>query len=91
MGLYDLEATTYCRPGQGKHGAALDAAEQETPAEPGDRLSREEDDELRRLNWFSEHNVTLSGLKRRVFTELRRRDRREEIREPREFGQTETD
>lgn len=61
-----------------------------TPVEcaPGisDGLSRQEDDELRRLNYFGEVG-TLAGSKLERFAELRLRDRRKEIRAPREFGE----
>lgn len=52
------------------------------PVEAG--LSREEDDELRRLSFFSTVGA-LSEEKLNRFRELRERDRREEVRPPREF------
>lgn len=52
--------------------------------QPDDRLSRDEDDELRRLHWFSEVAM-LSGQKVERIVELRLRDRRAEIRQPREI------
>ena len=53
------------------------------------RLTRNEDDELRRLNYFSQVG-NLSPRKKERFVELRLRDRRTEIRPPREFGEEET-
>ena len=50
------------------------------------RLTRQEDDELRRLNWFSQIGI-LSQHKRERMLELRLRDRRNEIRGPREFAE----
>jgi len=50
------------------------------------RLTREEDDELRRLNWISQIGC-LSQHKRERMVELRLRDRRQEIRPPREFAE----
>jgi hypothetical protein len=50
-----------------------------------DRLTHEEDDELRRLNYLAKIGP-LSERNRNRFIELRLRDRRHEIREPREFG-----
>lgn len=50
------------------------------------RLTRQEDDELRRLNWFSQIGI-LSQRKRERMLELRLRDRRSEIRAPREFAE----
>lgn len=51
---------------------------------PDDRLTRDEDDELRRLHWFSEVGM-LSDEKAGRVVQLRVRDRRAEIREPREI------
>ncbi|HEX4863225.1 MAG TPA: hypothetical protein VFV02_04080 [Acidimicrobiales bacterium] len=53
----------------------------ESPEEKG--LSRDEDDSLRRLAWFAE-TVGVSHWARTRIDELRRRDRRAEIRPPRE-------
>ena len=50
------------------------------------RLTREEDDELRRLHWISQIGC-LSQHKRERMLELRLRDRRQEIRQPREFAE----
>jgi hypothetical protein len=50
------------------------------------RLTREEDDELRRLHWISQIGA-LSHHKRERMVELRLRDRRQEIRAPREFAE----
>ena len=50
------------------------------------RLTRAEDDELRRLHWFSQVGI-LSQRKRERLLELRLRDRRNEIRAPREFAE----
>jgi hypothetical protein len=49
-----------------------------------DRLSCEEDDELRRLYFMSQHGE-LSERSRQRMLELRLRDRREKIRPPREL------
>ena len=46
-------------------------------------LTREEDDSLRRLAWFAQH-VGVSSWARARIEELRSRDRRTEIRPPRE-------
>lgn len=48
-------------------------------------LTRAEDDELRRLNWISRIGA-LSVSKRERMLELRLRDRRQEIRPPRELA-----
>lgn len=53
----------------------------ESPEEYG--LTREEDDSLRRLFWFAE-TVGVSQWARNRIEDLRRRDRRAEIRPPRE-------
>jgi hypothetical protein len=50
-------------------------------------LSREEDDELRRLHQFSELG-DLAGRKLERLIELRLRDRRKEIRPLQQFGAT---
>ena len=50
------------------------------------RLTREEDDELRRLNWISQIG-SLSQHKRERIMELRLRDRRQGVRAPREFAE----
>ena len=50
-------------------------------------LTREEDDELRRLHYFSQVG-SLAGQKLERFFELRLRDRRRTIRPPREFEAT---
>lgn len=47
-------------------------------------LTRDEDDELRRLHYFSQVGQ-LAGPKLERFLELRLRDRRKAIRPPREF------
>ncbi|HEX4862568.1 MAG TPA: hypothetical protein VFV02_00760 [Acidimicrobiales bacterium] len=51
-------------------------------------LTREEDDELRRLHRFSQLGE-LAGRKRERLMELRLRDRRKEIRPLRSFGEEE--
>ena len=51
----------------------------------GERPTREEDDELRRLNFFQQVGA-LSQRRRERFVELRLRDRRKQIRSPREFA-----
>jgi hypothetical protein len=58
---------------------------EEAPALP-QKLTREEDDELRRLHWFSQIGI-LSTAKRERLLELRIRDRRKEIRPPRDFAE----
>ena len=50
----------------------------------GQRLTRAEDDDLRRLHWLSLAGP-LSSSRRRYLADLRLRDRRSEIRPPREF------
>ena len=55
------------------------------PAAAGERLSRSEDDELRRLHFLSQLGALSERSKVRLL-ELRLRDRRREIRTPREFG-----
>ena len=50
-----------------------------------DRLTAEEDDELRRLGYLYEMDQ-LSERSQVRFLELRLRDERRRIREPREFG-----
>ena len=50
------------------------------------RLTRGEDDELRRLHWISQIGC-LSQHKRERMIELRLRDRRQEVRPPREFAE----
>ena len=62
----------------------LEALQGETQELP--RLTREEDDELRRLHWISQIGF-LSQHKRERMVELRLRDRRQVIREPREFAE----
>ena len=47
-------------------------------------LTRDEDDELRRLNYFQQFGP-LAGEKAERYIELRLRDRRERVRAPREF------
>lgn len=56
------------------------------PAQPAEMhgLTRDEDDELRRLHYFS-HFGALAGQKLERFLELRLRDRRRAVRTPREF------
>jgi hypothetical protein len=50
-----------------------------------DRLTAEEDDELRRLNYLWEMGLLSEGSQERL-VELRLRDRRKKVRGPREFG-----
>lgn len=47
-------------------------------------LSEEEDNELRRLNFLAQH-AELSARSKERLLELRMRDRRAEVRPPREF------
>lgn len=49
-----------------------------------DGLTRDEDDELRRLHYFSNIGA-LAGQRFERFLELRLRDRRKDVRVPREF------
>jgi hypothetical protein len=65
---------------------SLGGAGSEVPPESflGPRLSRDEDDDLRRLNWLAQ-NGTLSPLFEERLLERRLRDRRKDIRPPREF------
>jgi hypothetical protein len=59
------------------------------PAESlGEGLTRDEDDELRRLHYFSQFGA-LAGQKLERFLELRLRDRRKAVRKPREFDVSE--
>lgn len=51
-----------------------------------DRLDVDEDDELRRLNYLSEMGL-LSDRSQERLIELRLRDRRRQVRGPREFGE----
>jgi hypothetical protein len=60
----------------------------ETAAIP-DGLTREEDDELRRLHWFAQIG-TLAARRVERLIELRLRDRRKEVRPPREFEEKAT-
>lgn len=54
-----------------------------------DWLTRDEDDELRRLHYFSNFGA-LAGQRLERFLELRLRDRRKDVRVPREFEVAET-
>jgi len=51
------------------------------------RLTPEEDDLLRRLHWFETAGCELSEDQRVLKASLRIRDRRTEIRMPRQFSQ----
>lgn len=51
-----------------------------------DRLTVEEDDELRRLNYLAEMGLLSEHSQERLI-ELRLRDRRRRVRGPREFGE----
>ncbi|HEX6394249.1 MAG TPA: hypothetical protein VFZ97_12465 [Acidimicrobiales bacterium] len=51
-------------------------------------MTKEEDAELRRLHWMSRVGM-LSVAKRERMIELRLRDRRTAVREPKEFGEQE--
>ena len=51
-----------------------------------EHLTRDEDDDLRRLTWLSQMG-TLSRCKRVCLSDLLVRDRREQVRPPREFQQ----
>ncbi len=57
----------------------------EVEAGPGSGLTKEEDDDLRRLHWLAQ-NATLSPLLQERMLERRVRDRRSEVRQPREFA-----
>ena len=66
-------------------------ADQATPgAQPAgpvaEGLTREEDDELRRLHYFSQFGA-LAGQKLERFLDLRLHDRRASVRTPREFDE----
>ncbi|HEX6393927.1 MAG TPA: hypothetical protein VFZ97_10825 [Acidimicrobiales bacterium] len=65
------------------------AAHEDELSSLDERLTRQEDDELRRLNCFSQVGA-LAAKRQERFVELRLRDRRAEIRPPREFGEDET-
>lgn len=54
------------------------------------RLSHDEDAELRRLNYLSEIGA-LAGVRAERLIELRLRDRRDEVRPPREFAEERAD
>ena len=69
--------------------AAVRRVKKREAASPGQAaeehgLTRDEDDELRRLHYFS-HFGALAGQKLERFLELRLRDRRRAVRTPREF------
>jgi hypothetical protein len=51
-------------------------------SETGERLSPDEDAELRRLHWFETLGCELSRAMRTLKDGFRSRDRRKEIREP---------
>ncbi|MFL6238948.1 MAG: hypothetical protein ACJ735_05580 [Actinomycetes bacterium] len=51
-------------------------------ARPEERLSPDEDQAMRRLHWFETLGCELSSAVQTVKDNLRRRDRRAEIREP---------
>ena len=53
----------------------------------GEHLTRAEDDDLRRLTWLSQMG-TLSGCKRLCLIDLLARDRRDQVRAPREFQES---
>lgn len=53
-------------------------------------LNRAEDDELRRLDWIARIGVLSTGKRERVL-ELRLRDRRQGVRQPREFVEEQVD
>lgn len=53
--------------------------------EVSERLTTNEDNELRRLNYLSEMGL-LSELSQERLIELRLRDERRRVRTPREFG-----
>lgn len=59
----------------------------EASAVPAPGLTRDEDDDLRRLHWLAQ-NATLSPLLQKRMFERRVRDRRSEVRQPREFATT---
>ena len=56
---------------------------EDQPSE-ADGLTRDEDDELRRLHYFANFGA-LAGQRLERFLDLRRRDRRKAVRVPREF------
>jgi hypothetical protein len=64
----------------------LEASEEPTEAPLGDKLTHEEDDELRRLYYMSQVG-SLSPWSKERLLELRIRDRRFTIRRPREMEQ----
>ena len=68
---------------------SLDDRPADEPAPMPQGLTRAEDDELRRLHWLSRMGaLALQKVERLI--ELRLRDRRVEIREPREFAAEQT-
>ena len=74
--------------GNGTQQALSERTADEPPPMP-QGLTRAEDDELRRLHWLGRIG-TLAGRKVERLIELRLRDRRTEIREPREFAAEQT-
>jgi hypothetical protein len=69
-------------------GEPRSALSEEARSNPIDeRLNREEDDELRRLHFMSQFGA-LSERSKTRFQDLRLRDRRREVRPPREFDNT---
>lgn len=67
-------------------GPSEPVVEPTSDALPG--LTPDEDDELRRLGWISQVG-SLAWHKQERMMQLRARDRRREIRPPREFGEDE--
>ena len=72
--------------GQTRTSAPADRTAVDQTADLAQGLSRAEDDELRRLHWLSQIG-SLAGRKAERLLELRLRDRRKEIRAPREFAE----
>ncbi|HUE58205.1 MAG TPA: hypothetical protein VMO88_01350 [Acidimicrobiales bacterium] len=72
--------------GQTRTSAPADRTVVDQTADLAQGLSRAEDDELRRLHWLSQIG-SLAGRKAERLLELRLRDRRKEIRAPREFAE----
>jgi hypothetical protein len=66
----------------------MEAPQTDGLTEPG--LTEQEDDALRRLSYFAD-NAGLSEWSKSRLSELRSRDRRDEVRLPRELSEHEED
>lgn len=82
-------STRYRQPDMDKVRRKAAAVHEDELSSLDARLTRQEDDELRRLNYFSLFGA-LAPKRQERFVELRLRDHRAEIRPPREFGEDES-